>query len=628
MPGLAGIIHSKDKNYLLRYAAKMSESLVRNSSDLSDEKALNGAAFCHIRFEHDSDNFAFSADRSVMLLYFGKVYDDDTLRQRLLRKGDAGAGNCEQAELFLKSYRQLGREALCGLNGIYVVVIWDSLKKKLIIINDRYGLRKLYYRRAGDKLVFATEIKAICLDSDFSKTVDEIGISNLLVFGHLFDDRTLFKDVKLLPQASVLTYSDSRLVIEKYWDYSFYNDDEPVWLEEHYVDGLAEVIERAVRKRVKGINKIALPLSGGLDSRVIAGMLKKIGFPGEIITYSYGHKNSYDVRYGRQIAQKLHYPHYFVPINEDYIKNYAEEFIGLNDGMIDCLNAHMGVSKNFIKKMGNFNVATGFLGDIQTGIFIFSKKIVGLKETEDIINTLFKVYGEILTEDELKTYLREDVYRLIAGLNYDAFRTTHFKAPTQNKFYTSRYGSLVQRQRRYTSFNIYCNEDNAEVLAPFVDNEVSDFGLHMPPALAIEQNIYKKMIIKYLPEVAGVPCNVTTRPLKESWLKAGFRWRKERFLRNQLPKLTFGKVGYKLNDSYMRPNEAILKGSRSFVKDKIGSSEFLKEYFIHDRIKHLLNNHIEGKVNGSLKICVFLTLALWAEQYLSNETKKEYRMKG
>ena len=619
MPGIAGIIQEKEKDYLLSYADSMSQRLVYNSTDIVDKKVLSDAAFCHVHFPNNGNNFALSDDGSEMVLYLGKVYDDEKLRSKLVQRGDTITDNHGPAELFLRCFKRLGRESLCGLNGIYVIVIWDSLEKKLTIINDRHGFRKLYYLHSGNKFFFATEISAMCWNHDFPKSVDEIGLSNFLMFGYLLDDRTLFENIKILPQASVLTYSDNQLSIEKYWDYSFYRDDEPVWLEDYYVDGLYEVIENAIRKRVNGLNKIAIPLSGGLDSRVIAGMLHNIGFPGKVITYSYGNKNSYDVIYGRQIAQKLHYIHHFVPIDMSYIKNYAGEFTRVNDGMITCLNAHMGVGKNFLERIKTYNVITGFLGDVQTGVFTVARGIEGITNDEQIVKILFSKFGDGMDEMELENYLKEDIYRRVKGANYTMFRDCYYRSPSKNKFFKSRYVNLIQRQRRYTQFNIYCYENFTDVCAPFTDNNVVDFNLHTPPALLIGQNIYKKMIVKYFPEVASVPWNRTKLPLNASWLRKGLHWRWERLNRNSLVRKTIGRRYAMMNDNYLNTAEAIRTGSRDFVVEHIRDNPFLAEYFHMDRIHQMLDNHMSGRVNEYGKITALLTLSLWHKLFIEGK---------
>lgn len=616
MPGIAGIIHQTDRHYLLHCTENMSKALVHNAPDICESHVFGGSAFCQARFPHSSSNFAMLDDRSVMLLFSGHVYDDGKLRKAILELGNEEADNYTQPQLFLAACISLGRNILCGMNGTYVIVIWDSEQQELTIINDRYGFRKFYYSHFSKKFAFATSVKPISSDPDFKKELDEKAMSQLLVFGHLLDDRTLFKNIKLLPPASVLTYKGEELSLEKYWEYSFHSDDDSIYVEDDYVDGLSAVTEAAIRKRVSGLKKIAVPLSGGLDSRVIVGMVKKIGFQGEVITYSYGHKNCYDVIYGRKIAKQVNYPHYFVSINGDYIKKHAREFMKVTDGMISCLNAHMGVSKSFLSNRGHYNIATGFLGDIATGVFTISKKIVGLKSADEVVRALFEEFADIMTEEELEFYLREDVYQLVCGVNYDTFRSSYFRCPTKNKFFITRYGNLIQRQRRYTSFNLYWHEDYTTTVAPFTDNDFVDFNLHTPAALLLNQNVYKKMIVKHLPRVAKVPYNVTQRPLKDSWLRAGFRWRWESFLKNQLPLVTFGRMGNRLNDNYIRSGEAIRTGSKDFVLDRISGSPFIKEYFAYHRIKSLLDDHMADKVHEYGKICALLTLSLWAEEFL------------
>ena len=616
MPGIAGIIQYENNTELHRCAMAMSKDLQHDGTEIAHGEASGDAAFCHVHLPHQSDNFALSDDRTRMLLFYGNIYDDEALRQRVNEHGDQKAGSYTKAELFLRSFSVLGREALCGLNGIYVMVIWDSLKKELHIINDRYGFRNIYYWHSDKKFIFSTEVKVICRDPDFRKEIDLTGISNYLAFGHLLDDRTLFEKVKLLPRASMLSLSNNKVLIKTYWDYSFFSDDEPLRLEDYYVDGLFEVLKSALKKRVNGISALALPVSGGLDSRVIAALLRTIGFTGNVITYSYGHEDSLDVIYGRQIAKKLGYPHHFIQITDDYLKNHSVDFTRLSDGLIDCLNSHMLKSSAFIREMGLNSCLTGFMGDVQTGSYTISKNITGLNDDEEIVKVLFGNASEVMSEKDLGYYLKDDIYKKVMDSNFKSFRDCYYSTPSRNKLFRSRYVNLTQRQRRYTSFNIFCHETAADTHAVFVDNDVIKFNLHSPPALLINQNIYKKMIIKHLPEVAGISYNLNSRPLHESRLKAGIRWRWEKLNRNPLIKATIGRGYSRRNDNYLRSGEAIRRGSGDFIVRNIRNSPFLKEYLKIDRINQMLDEHINERQYSPRKITTFLTLSLWHKLFV------------
>jgi asparagine synthase (glutamine-hydrolysing) len=618
MPGIAGIVQFKKNDYLHRYVLTASEDLQYSPIEIVDKELVHNAAFCHVHHPHQSDNFALSDDRTRMLLFYGNIYDDEALRQRVNEHGDQKAGSYTKPELFLRSFSVLGREALCGLNGVYVMVIWDALKKELHIINDRYGFRNIYYWQSDKKFIFSTEVKVICRDPDFRKEIDLTGISNYLAFGHLMDDRTLFEKVKLLPRASMLSLSNNKDLIKTYWDYSFFSDDEPLQLEDYYVDGLFEVLKSALKKRVNGISALALPVSGGLDSRVIAALLRKTGFTGNVITYSYGHEDSLDVIYGRQIAKKLGYPHHFIQITDDYLKNHSVDFTRLSDGLIDCLNSHMLKSSAFIREMDLNSCLTGFMGDVQTGNIMLSKNTTGLEDDEEIVKILFRNSSEVMSEKDLGHYLKRDIYRNVMHSNFESFRKCYYATPSRNKLFRSRYVNLTQRQRRYTSFNIFCHEIAADTHAVFVDNDVIRFNLHSPPELLMDQNIYKKMIIKHLPEVAGISYNLNSRPLHESRLKAGLRWRWEKLNRNPLIKSTIGRGYARRNDNYLRSGEAIRRGSRDFIVSNIRNSSFLKEYLETDRINQMLDDHINERQYSPRKITTLLTLSLWHKLFVEN----------
>lgn len=551
-----------------------------------------------------SESIACSPDHSLLLALYGTVYGLDALN---CQSKDSDMQCHEPSKKLLQLYLREGSEGLCGLNGHYVIMIWEKEFEKLTLINDRCGFKRFYYCQLPDSLVFASEYKAICVVPDFSNRLNEQALADLMYLGFILKDRTLFENINLLPAASVLTYCHGRLSTEKYWDYQFFQTGESILSEEEYMWLFAKKLQEAVNRRISGQKKIILPISGGLDSRTMAGMLWKSGFKGTVQAFSHGHRHCYDVKFGRKIAKRLGFNHTFLPFSGDYLAKYANKLVRLTEGNISCFAAYLMVCHDFININEADAVLTGFIGDVLTGTNV-RKKLKG-KTDEEIIRATFEIplgHLEILSK-----CLKRRVYERVVNVTIN-----DLKVDLPDPFYKAQYLTLSQRQRRYMALNLFCLEPLVGVIAPFIDNEFMDFILKVPLDFLEEQSLYKKMIVKYLPEVARIPHTETGLPLARSWFGEGIHWRWDRFYRYYLPRWTDRKWGNHNFKDYSHPNESIRTGSREFFLKKLKNNPFLAEYFDMDQLHNLLNDHMDGKTYQEELLCALLAFALWAEIFI------------
>ncbi len=547
-------------------------------------------------------------DSSLALGFLGTIYNE-SLNNNLSSK------SIRLAHILADIYNKKGAETLCNLNGHYLIAVNDKIKNKFYLINDRYGFKKCYYWLNNNKLIFSSNYKHICNHPDFKGHIDEQSLADFLYLGFVLEDRTFFKEIKLLPAASVLTLKNGTLSINKYWDYSFHQRSRQQNSEAEYLEEFYQKFQKAVERRIRSKSDLILPISGGLDSRTIAGMISRAGFSGKVHTFSYGHNYCYDVVYGKKIAKALGYQHTFLPISTDYLARYAEKFVSLTGGTINCLNSHMMLFLDVFQEHESLNVITGFLGDVLTGTN-FNEKWMKMNEDEIILKT-FEIPVEHL--NDLKYCLNKDLYERIINVTIPTIKKYFHRINADDLFYKAHYLTLSQRQRRYVTFNIFCFEPLGTVLSPFTDNDFVDFILDIPKEHLMEQNLYKKMIVKYFPEVASVPWNRTKLPLNASRLRKGLRWRWERLNRNQFARATIGRKHAKMNDNYLNTAETIRTGSRDFVIRNIKDNPFLSEYFNMDRVHQMLEDHMSGKADEYSKITMLLTLSLWHKLFIEGK---------
>jgi asparagine synthase (glutamine-hydrolysing) len=160
-----------------------------------------------------------SPDGAQWLAFNGEIYNYLELREELATRGHVFRTHTD-TEVVLASYREWGERCVERFNGMFAFAIWDAGRDVLFVARDRLGEKPLYYVQLPDRVVFASEIKALLADPDVPRRLDDIAVGRYLALALVdCDERTFFADVKQLPAAHTLTIGkDGRTAFRRYWD--------------------------------------------------------------------------------------------------------------------------------------------------------------------------------------------------------------------------------------------------------------------------------------------------------------------------------------------------------------------------------------------------------------------------
>lgn len=208
------------------------------------------------------------------------------------REGDSGA-----------DVDYLGRSAdvpglLQHANGTFAGFRYDRRTHALELFTDPLGARPLYYCRTARRLYFSSSMRVLETLPEVPKRVDIRGFVEQEAFCYPLGARTTFTTVKVLRDAEVLHVRDAGVHTSRYfrWDLLTPADDSPDAL----LDYCYEAFVAAVADRCQSGGPVRCLLSGGLDSRAIAGALIALGREVQAINYSLpGYQ---DAEYARRFA--------------------------------------------------------------------------------------------------------------------------------------------------------------------------------------------------------------------------------------------------------------------------------------------------------------------------------------
>jgi asparagine synthase (glutamine-hydrolysing) len=221
---------------------------------------------------------------------------------------------------------------LARLDGPFVIAGVDAAAERVIVATDRIGARPCYYR-AGEGFQFASGLAPLLARLD-DPTLDEQAVSDMLLMGYVWGEKTLIEEITMVPPATVLDYSAGEVSTERYWSPSF--DALPT---DGYLDGLTERY-RTVMDDIAGTmdDTVGLWLSGGLDSRTMAAELARHAgqeFDGvETYTYDANPTGGGNPELAGAVASHLGIDINRVELTPDLFLDCIGEAVDLTDGML------------------------------------------------------------------------------------------------------------------------------------------------------------------------------------------------------------------------------------------------------------------------------------------------------
>src|SRR2546426_262030 len=150
--------------------------------------------------------------------------------------------------------------------------LWDDRQKRLVLARDRLGVKPLYYRWDGERLLFASEIKGILADPEVPRALDPYALRDYLTFQNVFGDKTLFEGIRQLEPGKILTADGGRITVRPYWDLTFHPE---AGTEDGFAATYGALLEDAVRMQLISDVPLGSHLSGGIDSGSVVSIAAK-----------------------------------------------------------------------------------------------------------------------------------------------------------------------------------------------------------------------------------------------------------------------------------------------------------------------------------------------------------------
>jgi asparagine synthase (glutamine-hydrolysing) len=523
MSGIFGVLDSKRGtpigSLLTKMGTKMSHREWYVFENYSDENAGVALGRIGIGIFNQERQPACSEDRNLMIFLSGEFYNTSGLRHDLKAKGYHFRDESD-LELVLRLYQEKGEQFIHGLEGVFVLAIWDHDQQKLVVANDRFGLYPLYYAHYGGKLIFAPETKGILCDPNFYTELDLTALAEYVRFQHLLGDKTFFEGIKLLPNASILRYNvrTNSLNVQPYWDFLQIPQLPATLTFEDATEEASRLLKAAVDKLTTGNYRLGVYLSGGVDSRTILGLISRDLFP--ITTVTFGQRGCRDMVYAQEIAAKAGTEHqYFEFSDGKWVEDFVDFHLELTEGYHSWIHAH-GISiLDQVRPSIEVNL-TGFGGG-QSAVDWEDPALLQMQDDIAFSGRLFYLLSQettwpSLNETEERFLFSPRIASQMRGLAFDSFRSelAKYNYPSYEK--RAAYFALCNPDRRLFQYYTVFHRSHFEQRFPFYDYRYFEFVYALPPEMLFKRRLRRAIILRMMRPLARIPYDKDDLPITNS----------------------------------------------------------------------------------------------------------------
>ncbi|MGQ1890966.1 asparagine synthase (glutamine-hydrolyzing) [Thermophagus sp. OGC60D27] len=222
------------------------------------------------------------------ITFNGEIFNYPELKSVLEKRGCHFLTNSD-TEVLLLAYREFGTNCLNMLNGQFAFAVWDIKEKSLFLARDRVGIRPLYYTIKDHELVFASEMKSLFEFPGIERKLDYEALQQVFTFWSTLSPKTVFENVLELSPGHYLKFKNGSVEVKKYWEPVFSGSNKQFSGSiEDAGEELEYLLNDAVKLRLRADVSVGSYLSGGLDSAVIASLIRRNSPEGLLQTFSIG----------------------------------------------------------------------------------------------------------------------------------------------------------------------------------------------------------------------------------------------------------------------------------------------------------------------------------------------------
>ena len=544
-------------------------------------------------------------DGTRVLVLNGEIYNYQDLREELIAAGHTFKTHAD-SEVVLHGYEQWGVKLFDHLRGMFAFVIYDTRTRELFGARDFFGIKPLYWARAGEVFLFGSEIKALLRHPAFEARLNERALESYLSFQYSPGPETFFQDCYKLTPGHWFRFAPGMAEPEtgRYWKPVFTEDDQPTL--ENWVDGVEAVMDDSIAAHKIADVEVGSFLSSGVDSSYVACRADV----DKTFTVGFDNGDKYnECDYARELSELIEVKNFAKIITpEEFWGHFARVQWHMDEPLADA----SAVALYFVAREASQQL-----------------KVVLSGEGADEIFGGYNIYNEPLDAtayDKIPFALRRAAGKLAdklparRGLNFISRRGKRLDewfignanifsaeerrkllkhpggAPTPAEVVAPWYAEVADKdavtQMQYVDLNAWMVGDillksdkmsmanSLELRPPFLDKEVMGLAGKIPARMRVSDHVTKQ------------PLRLAARrAMPEKWASKK-------------------KLGFPVPIRVWMTEERWVTRIRTAF-----NSPAAEQYFETARLQRLLDDHLAGKADNSRKIWTVYTFLVWYDVY-------------
>ncbi len=592
MCGIAGIIcKSGHPNPVdLEESARQ---LAHRGPDNQDFVIRENVGLVHTRLSiidlDGGDQPLYSNNQQQALVVNGEIYNYPELTDQHQQTGVQYLTHSD-SETILHELQLNGVAGIKNLHGMFAFAHHDLRSGTLTLARDRLGIKPLYYALENDRLVFASEIKALLPLLRNTPEINEAALIQFLQNQFSSGRDTIFKSIHRLMPGEYLTV-DKNLSprIERYWTAL---DVEPRNLSyEQAAEEFEPLIEQVISEHMRSDVPFGLFLSGGVDSAVVLAMLHQFN-AASINSYAVGFTASgmhHEVDGARQMSELFGTTHREIDVTPEQAFAQLPRVIWACD---DLMRDYACLPTAVMSEIAAQDLKVVFTGEGGDEAFAGYGRYQKSNLERRLRSLLHPGSGGFRTRGQLKT----KTYNELLGSQLDP-TTPSYRQPfidawqatpaSWSNITRSQYTDLITAlpdnllnkvDRMTMSFGL-------EARVPFLDHRIVEFGLSLPDDLKIKSG-QGKWFLK--------------------------QWAEKHIPRDHLQRKKTG-FNVPVNDWL---DDALLKS----LSQRLPQHRAIHERFNVDAVKNLFTAQSQGK-NRRREIWCLMQFAIWHQLFIESPGK-------
>lgn len=603
---------------------RMNDQLVHRGPDqdgifCDDNVSLGHRRLSIIDLSESGRQPMFNEDKSICLVFNGEIYNFQELRHSLSQKGHRFSSSSD-SEVIIHAYEEYGTGVLEKLRGMFAFALYDQRNKSLFLARDRIGIKPLYYHHKNNRLVFASEIKAILEETSIERKVSHQALYDYLGFEFVPAPATMFQDIYKLPAGHYLMYRQGQIDIQRYWDLDFGHNSEHYSYNES-VEKLREHLDYSVKSHLVSDVPLGVFLSGGLDSSTIVAMMRRhISGPLKTFTIGYEDKSFSELDYAAQVADYFGTDHQVLML-DDIRPEYVEKTLyHLDEPMTDLST----VPLYLLCRQAREHVTVCLSGEGADESFAGYDRFKASK-----INRFFGLLPESLRKGIIgraiaslpdqpqKKGAVNMLKRFVEGANLPPeghhLRWQYFASETQSDrlfnedFKAQAVFDPFRRVRDYAERCRATDRINREIYLDMrymmTDSVLMKVDkMSMASSLEVRVPLLDHVLVEFL---ASLPGNWKLKGLKTKYI---FRSALEGLLPDNI--VNRGKQGYSL------PVKHLLRGEmKEYMVNLLNESPIIRENMHLDYVNHLIKEHADMVHNHNHVLWGLINISIWHNRF-------------